>query len=461
MKRHWLFTWRGITRSVGVRFALAVFLLQVAATVVTNLRAEDAMWQRFENEEKLPVLRLRDSVVAQYNIAGINGLSAFVKERVSLKYTDDIALILAAPDGRIIAGNLSPWPSHTSGNSDWSTGSIRISGTKHHQHMGLLTTELDGGYRLLVGAATTSEEQIIALYAEAVLLSIAVALVISFLICWISSRLIEQQLSGIVNLATRVADGDFSGRLQPNGSGDRFDDLMRWINRTMGRLDSTVGELRLVGGGLAHDLRSPITRLRVMLERALTEVKEPKAIEAMNKMMVETDALLAMLAMALQISNAEAGASRERFKVTDVGSLLNDLAEIYGPLAEERGFTIGVDAPVGMEKLLHRELFGQALSNLIENALNYADGGARIVLVAMRKGNDAVISVSDDGTGIPEHRRDDARRRYGRLDSARQLPGAGLGLSLVEAVARLHGGEMELSDNAPGLVVSMIFPAHR
>jgi signal transduction histidine kinase len=461
MKRHWLFTLRGITRSVGVRFVAVVVLLQILAAVGTGVYAEREMWKRFERHEIVPVKRFRDSVLTQYRLAGIEGLRAYVKERVSTNYSDDVAIILAAPDGRILAGNLPHWPSHLFGDADWSTGTLRVKGSKDDQHMGLLITQLDGGYRLLTGTAVISEDRLIAAYVRMIMLSVIIAIITSVLIATIASWMIGRELSGIVNLASRVADGDFSARLQPNGSGDRFDELMRWINRTMNRLDSTVGELRLVGGGLAHDLRSPITRLRVTLERALSEVEEPKAIEAMNKMMVETDALLAMLAMALQISNAEAGANRDRFKATNVASLLNDLAEIYGPLTEERGFAISVDAPVGLEKLLHRELLGQALSNLIENALNYADGGTKIMLVATGQGKDVVISVSDDGTGIPEHRRDDARRRYGRLDTARQLPGAGLGLSLVEAVARLHGGEMALGDNAPGLIVSMTFPARR
>lgn len=459
MKRHWLFTWRGITRSVGVRFVVVVFILQAVAAVATGVYAEREMWKRFERHEIVPVHRFRDSVLAQHHLAGIEGLTAYVNERVSTKYTADIAIALAAPDGRILAGNLSQWPSHLFGDADWSTGTIRVKGSENGQHMGLLITQLDGGYRLLTGTAVISEDRLIAAYAGMIMLSVVIAIITSTLIATIASWMVGRQLSGIVNLASRVANGDFSGRLQLNGSGDRFDDLMRWINRTMNRLDSTVAELRLVGGGLAHDLRSPITRLRVTLERALNEVEEPNAIEAMNKMMAETDALLAMLAMALQISNAEAGANRDRFTPTDVVSLLNDLAEIYGPLAEERGFAISVNAPAGMEKLLHRELFGQALSNLIENALNYADGGAKIMLVGRRQDDDVVISVSDDGIGIPEHRRNDARRRYGRLDSARQLPGAGLGLSLVEAVAKLHGGDMALSDNAPGLIVNMSFPA--
>lgn len=459
MKRHWLFTWRGVTRSIGPRFALIVFLLQAAAIVWMGVYAEREMWSRFERHEIVPVSRFRDSVMAQYRLVGIEGLKAYIQTRVSPNYTHDIAILLAAPDGRILAGNLKHWPSNLVGNNRWSTGEINLVGTDQAQHMGLLTTELDGGYRLLTGTAVISEERLIAAYTKITLLSAAIAMILSLVIVWLASLMLARHLNGIIYVATKAGEGDFSARAPIQGSGDRFDDLMLWVNRAMSRVETLVGELRLVSGGMAHDLRSPITRLRVTLEQGLHNTKDPAALATMNKMIVETDALLAMLAMTLQISNAQADTSRDRFTATDLSSLLNDLAEIYGPLAEQRGFTITVSAVDGMTKLLHRELCGQALSNLIENALNYADGGANLILSAERHGENLNISLTDDGVGIPAHRYNDAKRRYGRLDPARHIPGSGLGLSLVEAVARLHGGSIVLADNAPGLKVTMIFPA--
>jgi signal transduction histidine kinase len=458
MKRHWLFTWRGLTQSVGVRFGLAVFFVQALAIVGTGVYAEQAMWNSFQRHDIVPVRRLRDSVLANYRVAGINGLEAYIKERVSERYTDDIVILLSDRDGRIMAGNLPQWPTHLLGNSDWSTGTLHVLGAKNPQYMGLLITRLDAGHRLLIGTAVIPEDRLIAAYSRTIAISIVAAILISFFIAWLASFMVARQLRGIIDVATKVADGDFSGRLKINGSGDRFDDLMHWINRTLNRLDTMVSELRLVSSGLAHDLRSPITRLRVTLERALSETKDPVSLTAMQKMMAETDTLLAMAAMTLQISNAEAGTSRDRFTDTNILSLLEDLAEIYGPLAEERGFKLSVHAQEDLSKLLHRELLGQALSNLIENALNYAEGGSYIQLSASREGDILHISVADNGVGIPSHREADARRRYGRLDSARQLPGSGLGLSLVEAVARLHGGRMILAGNAPGLVVTMALP---
>lgn len=461
MKRHWLFTWRGLTRSVGVRFGLAVFVLQVLAIVATGVFAEKAMWSSFQQHDIVPVRRLRDSVLANYRVAGINGLQAYIKERVSDGYTNDVVILLAAPDGRIMAGNLPHWPAYLLGNSDWCTGTLQVLGAKKPQYMGLLATQLKTGHRLLIGTAVIPEKLLIAAYGRMIAISVLLAIIIAFLIAWLASVLVAPLLRGIIDVATKVADGDFSGRLEMDGSGDRFDELIRWINLTLERLDTMVNEFRLVSTGLAHDLRSPMTRLRVILERALTETKDPVSLAAMHKMMSETDSLLAMAAMTLQISNAEAGTSRDRFTETNILTMLNDLAEIYGPLTEDRGFKLSVHAPKDMSKILHRELLGHALSNLIENALNYADGGSSISLEASREGNVINISVADDGVGIPSHRQADAKRRYGRLYNARQLPGSGLGLSLVEAVARLHGGQMNLADNAPGLVVTMAFPAKK
>jgi signal transduction histidine kinase len=461
MKRRWLFTWRGLTRSIGPRFALTVFCLQIVTIVGVGVYAEREMWSRFERHEIVPVRRLRDSVMVQYQVAGIDGLKAYIKTRVSPSYTHDIAIVLAAPDGRILAGNLQHWPSHLAGDAIWSTGEVKVQGTNQAQYMGLTTTELDDGYRLLTGTAIISEDVLVRAYTKMMIVSAAIAAGISVLIAWLAALLIARRLNGVIDVATRAGEGDFSARAPISGSGDRFDDLMKWINQAMASVETLVGELRLVSGGLAHDLRSPITRLRVTLEQGLQNANDPAAVAVMNKMMSETDALLKMLAMTLQISNAEAYTNRERFTATDVRLLLNDLAEIYGPLAEQRGFAITVVAVDGMTKLLHRELCGQALSNLIENALSYADGGQNLVLSATHQDDTLTISVADDGVGIPVHRYDDAKRRYGRLDSARQLPGSGLGLSLVESVARLHGGRLVLRDNAPGLIAAMTFPAKK
>jgi signal transduction histidine kinase len=327
--------------------------------------------------------------------------------------------------------------------------------------MGLMAVHLNDNYRLLVGTAIISEAYIVPVYVSSALICVILAILISILIVSLATWMIGRRLGDVVHIANDMVEGDFSGRLEIINSGDRFEGLMLWINNMLDRLESLVDELQIVGDGLAHDLRSPITRLRVTLERALNETDDPKALAAMTKIMTETDTLLAMLAKTLQISNAAAGTSRERFTETDVSLLLQDLAEIYGPLAEEKGFSITVDVPVGLTALLHRDLVSQALSNLIENSLNYGTGGTKIILSAIYSANELFITVADNGVGIPSHRYEDAKRRYGRLDPARHVPGSGLGLSLVDAVAKLHNGQLTLADHAPGLLATIAFPAEQ
>jgi signal transduction histidine kinase len=165
-----------------------------------------------------------------------------------------------------------------------------------------------------------------------------------------------------------------------------------------------------------------------------------------------------MLTAAIQISRAEAGIGRDRFAPVELATVLADLVEIYGPLAEDGGFRITAEAPPGLVLPIHRELLGQALGNLIENTLRYAAGGSRLAIRAAREENTVVINVADDGPGIAADQRQEALRRFGRLDPSRHAAGSGLGLSLVEAAARLHGGRIELADAKPGLLVRLILP---
>ena len=215
-----------------------------------------------------------------------------------------------------------------------------------------------------------------------------------------------------------------------------------------------VGELRIVTSGLAHDLRSPIARLTQTLEQAALDVRDPAAIRAIYKVSIEADNLMSMLSTALQISQAEAGIGRHRFVDVDVAQMLADIAELYEPALDAETLTIEVSSsPIRFR--LHRELVSQAIGNLIDNAMKYATGARRIGLTARINGKTLDISVTDDGIGIAVSDYPAALRRFGRLDPSRHTDGAGLGLALAEAVTRLHDGTIALSENHPGLRVTM------
>ena len=227
-----------------------------------------------------------------------------------------------------------------------------------------------------------------------------------------------------------------------------------------GRIAGLVRELRMVTDSMAHDLRSPVSRMKARLEQALGRTPDAEAQAAIASAIEEADGLHRLLDTALEISRAEAGIGRNQFTRFAIRPMLEDMAEVYGPLAEDRGFAIAIDTPLELDIFAHRELFVRALSNLVDNALKYAVGGTTIRIVAHRVDANAIdLAVEDDGPGLSEGQMLDAARRFVRLDPARGGTGAGLGLSLVETIAHLHGGKMLLENNPPhGLRVRLHLP---
>ena len=251
--------------------------------------------------------------------------------------------------------------------------------------------------------------------------------------------------------------GDLSRRAPTSGRNDAFDHLARRTNAMLDRTETLMTELRLLTDSLAHDLRSPVQRLRARIERALIAPDDAQRDQLLSGVLVEADALMRTLTTVMEIGRSEALASRGQFAPVYPSNLIAELSEMYEPLADENGVALIVDAPPFKPIEGHRQLLAQALSNLIDNAMRYG-GGSKVMLFAAEDDADLHIGVADCGPGIAAGDMADARRRFGRLDASRGTPGAGLGLALVEAVAHLHNGRLELSDNAPGLRATLVLP---
>ena len=404
-------------------------------------------------EQKELVGGLRDDLVAGYREGGERQLIELIGARLQAIETEVPVILLIRGNGTILAGNLGGWPTVVPKPTTWKAVSLYRTSSDHPEPMGVISTPIGSGEFLLTGHVVDGSVRLKNLNREAMIGALLLAIPLALLLAVLLGRMINGRVRRIAATAEAVGAGDLSHRISLDGSGDSFDALGHGVNAMLDRIETLVGELRIVTDGLAHDLRSPITRLKSTLERAIINTHDPQAIAALQKVSAESDTLLAMLSTALQISRAEAGIGRERFIETDVAAMLADLVELYGPVAEEQGMVLSCNAPSELTVSLHRELIGQALGNLIENAIKYAQGGSKIALAAIATKDGVTLSVADDGPGILEARRTDALKKFGRLDPARTISGSGLGLTLVEAVARLHGGDIALEDNAPGLKV--------
>ena len=316
-----------------------------------------------------------------------------------------------------------------------------------------------GGRWLFVGRVLDLVDRDERAFGRALLLSLLVSPVLGVAAGLVVTRYVGRRLDGIAATVRRAGQGELARRVELVARRpDAFDRLAAQLNATLARQEQVMGELRVVSDGLAHDLRSPIARLRTKTEAAILANDPAQQETALSGLLAETDLVLRMLSTMMEITRSEA-TPRDRFGPVDPAALVEELAELYGPVAEDAGlrFTLALDARPG-PIAIHRELVTQAITNMLDNAIRHGAGGGEVTLRLRCAGKGVAIQVEDRGTGIAEGDRALALRRFGRLDAARSAPGAGLGLSLIDAVARLHDGRLELADNAPGLVVRLVLP---
>jgi signal transduction histidine kinase len=275
----------------------------------------------------------------------------------------------------------------------------------------------------------------------------------------------------VVSEASRkIMAGDLSRRIPLAGSGDELDRLAESLNAMLGRIEELMGALREVSDNIAHDLKTPLTRLRNRAEAALRSQDDPASYrDGLSKTIEEADELIRTFNSLLLIARLEAGAVAESMTPVDPAAVIADVAELYEPVAEQAGLHLEVSTRDGLQVLANRELMSQAVANLVDNAIKYSTAAGRsgdkaaqlAVRIGLdRAGENVEITVADSGPGIAPQDRQRALQRFVRLEKSRSQPGSGLGLSLVAAVARLHGGSIHLEDNAPGLKAILVLPAH-
>ncbi|EFG37569.1 ATPase-like ATP-binding protein [Brucella sp. NVSL 07-0026] len=375
--------------------------------------------------------------------------------------------LVADPTGRILAGNVEsvePGVLNTDGIIERAF-TYRRYGEQAPQmeHRAIaVVIALPNGMRLLVGRDLGEPERFRDLIRNSLVLALGIMGVGALLIWLFVGRRALKRIDDVSRASQRIMDGDLTGRLPVNGSGDEFDRLSGNLNVMLARILELNEGLKQVSDNIAHDLKTPLTRLRNRAEEALGGEKvEPEYRAALEDIIGESDQLIRTFNAILMISRLEAGYSSENLDDMPVAPIMRDVAEMYEPVAEDAGVTLALGALDDVALHINRELVGQTVSNLVDNAIKYAGGEGRTATVTLLMEKDAQwvrIVVADNGPGIPADKRDHATERFVRLEESRTQPGSGLGLSLAKAVMKLHGGALRLEDNGPGLRAVLEFP---
>lgn len=456
--RHiWRTTAFRLTASVVALFALVavVFVGLVywqINSLLTRQMADDAAREARQISEfarTSPAARLRELIEG--------------RSRIQNKHL----YLLVGPDSRRLAGNIGAWPDGVAADGGAAVFQYRDIANRAGLAVGV-ARRLPGGSQYVVARDAGVIETLSFDVRWWFIVGIGLMSALGLGVGYFASQTVMGRIAQITETGERIMTGRLSERIPLAGTGDELDDLASNLNRMLSRIEELMTSFREVSDNIAHDLKTPLNRLRNRAEEALADGRDgDNHRQSLERILEEADDLIRTFNALLQVARLEAGAVDETRETFDLAAAAQDLVELYAPVVEETGGSIHYDGEAGTMVHANRQLISQALTNLIENAMKYGvrdvtcSGGrtAADVRVGVTQGDGQVmLAVGDRGPGIRAEDRERALRRFGRLDSARSQPGTGLGLSLVGAVARLHGGAVELCDNGPGLVVRITLP---
>lgn len=406
-----------------------------------------------------------DDLTGLFNRRGLRGVSYAIENR-ALRPGANLYL-LVTPAGQAVAGNVGALPPGTMASSGWlETAYQRLEEQDKAPHRALVRiSELSNGFRLLIGRDLDERRRIFGIVAKAAQWSMLVVIVLGLAAGVFVGRRVLRRIDAMTGTTRRIMEGDLSERLPVGRSGDELDRLADNLNLMLERIEALMMGLKEVSDNIAHDLKTPLTRMRNRAEEALAMSRDEADYRAaLERTIEESDGLIRTFNALLMIARAESGqgGATEDFDAADVA---NGIHELYEPLAEDNGLVLRVET-VSAPLRGNRELVSQALANLVENAIKYGKPAQAapdaeppsILIQARRDGDFILLSVTDRGPGIPEADRKRSTERFVRLEASRTLPGSGLGLSLASAVAKLHRGELRLDDASPGLRATLAFP---
>ncbi|HWW04798.1 HAMP domain-containing sensor histidine kinase [Collimonas sp.] len=457
----------------SLRFsARSVALTFVAVSLVVLAFFASPLWYTWREtveEDRARVLQADTRrLVNVFNMQGVAALTSAINVQVGTQAAgaEDLVLLADASLARL-AGNLPAWPREMSNEvtnpapnlaSDLpglQTFSIEIGGRS--TRVALLHTRLPGGYHLLVANDIAKYRELENLFLYGLLAATGIILVLGAVGGRLVRRALLAKVGQINQAASAIMQGDFSHRLPAYGGENELNTLVETENRMLNQIEQLIGGVRNVSNSIAHDLRTPLAELRSRLEElTLTRPDPEQTFNQIDGAINDVDRVIDIFNALLRLAEIDSGARRSGFIEVDVASVASEVAEFYQPLAELQGRTLSFASSGPLVLAGDPLLIAQAIANLVENALKYAQANGKISVETWRRPDGAIqIAVSDDGPGIPDHEKPKVLERFYRGDTCRGTPGVGLGLSLVAAVAKLQGGSLVLSDNHPGLTVTL------
>lgn len=396
----------------------------------------------------------------QYSERGLGRLTEVIAERSGSKGEKGSVYLLTGPDLHPLAGNLAGWPASTTLKGGWLSFEVeRGRGDQMTTHeIRAKPFRLAGGFRLLVGRDMAERVEFQEVIASTLGWALGITIILGVAGALYQSHKLLRRVEAVAATSRTIVHGDLARRVPLEGSGDEFDRLSSSLNEMLDQIEQLMTGMRAVTDSLAHDLRSPLTRLKGRIEVTLRGAPDlGRYRETLEQTIADTDAILATFNALLSIAQAEAGAARANMTRLELGQLARDALELYEPVAEKKGVTLEPAIGNGAVIVGHAQLLAQSVANLLDNAIKYTPAGGRIALAVRDAGERAELIVADSGPGVPAADRDRVLEPFVRLDASRTSPGSGLGLSLVAAVAKLHRASLTLDDHKPGLRVTLSF----
>ena len=394
----------------------------------------------------------------RYRTSGLIGLTRILEQRIKDRRTGTAIYLLTDTFKRPLIGNIEHWPEQIKPQNEWINFQFQTfdrddKPTSHPARARVF--QLPGGLWLLAGKDISELEQTRDRIQRTLIWGLGITLILGIFGGTLMSRSLVRRIDSINHVCQEITAKDLSRRVPSDHSGDDFDLLADNINQMLNRIETLMETVRRVSDNIAHDLRTPLSRLRQHLESIEQQTSDPDTHQAITTALQETDTLLNTFSALLRIARIESGEANSTTQDIDLQQLLDDLVELYQPLAEEKSQQLTLEMTDEFHFSGDRDLFFQALVNLLENAIKYTPTGGTITVAANTDSTGCHLTIGDTGPGIAPENREKVFQRFFRLENSRSTPGNGLGLSLVQAVMQQHNIAIELGDNQPGLVVQL------